>query len=48
MAIECIASPDGKVLGKMGHTERMRENVGINVPGKKDMELFSAGISYFS
>jgi phosphoribosylformylglycinamidine synthase len=48
MAIECITSPDGRVLGKMGHTERMRENVGINVPGKKDMELFSAGISYFS
>ena len=48
MAIESITSPDGRVLGKMGHTERMRDDLGINVPGRKDMGLFSAGVSYFS
>jgi phosphoribosylformylglycinamidine synthase len=48
MAVECITSPDGRVLGKMGHTERMRDNTMKNVPGQKDMALFSAGVAYFS
>ena len=48
MAVECITSPDGRVLGKMGHTERMRDNTMKNVPGQKDMAMFSAGVSYFS
>ena len=48
MAIEGITSPDGRIFGKMGHTERMREGLGVNVPSEKDMKLFSAGISYFS
>lgn len=46
-AIEGITSPDGRVLGKMGHSERMGSNVCINVPGEKDQKLFEAGVSYF-
>ncbi len=46
-AIEGITSPDGRVLGKMGHSERKGKNVCINVPGNKDQMLFEAGIRYF-
>ncbi|HEX2946467.1 MAG TPA: phosphoribosylformylglycinamidine synthase [Clostridia bacterium] len=46
-AIEGITSPDGRVLGKMGHSERKGRNVCINVPGSKDQQLFEAGIRYF-
>jgi phosphoribosylformylglycinamidine synthase len=46
-AIEGITSPDGRVLGKMGHSERIGENVCINVPGAKDQKLFEAGIRYY-
>ncbi len=46
-AVEAITSPDGRVLGKMGHTERNDVNVGRNIPGNKDQQLFKAGISYF-
>jgi phosphoribosylformylglycinamidine synthase len=46
-AIEGILSPDGRVLGKMGHSERIGSNIGINVPGNKDQQLFAAGIHYF-
>ena len=46
-AVEGITSPDGRVLGKMGHSERMGNNVCINVPGEKDQQLFEAGIRYF-
>ena len=46
-AIEGITSPDGRVLGKMGHSERKGTNVCINVPGEKDQKLFEAGIQYF-
>ena len=46
-AIEGIVSPDGRVLGKMGHTERNGRNISKNVPGNYDMLLFKAGVEYF-
>lgn len=46
-AIEGITSPDGRVLGKMGHSERKGTNVCVNVPGEKDQKLFEAGVQYF-
>jgi phosphoribosylformylglycinamidine synthase len=46
-AIEGITSPDGRVLGKMGHSERIGANVVKNVPGEKDQKLFEAGVDYF-
>ena len=45
--VEGITSPDGRILGKMGHSERMGQNIGINVPGHKDQRIFEAGIKYF-
>ncbi len=47
-AIEGIISPDGRVLGKMGHTERITGNVAKNVPGSKEQLLFKGGVEYFS
>jgi phosphoribosylformylglycinamidine synthase len=46
-AIEGITSPDGRVLGKMGHSERIGANVAKNVPGEKDQKIFEAGVEYF-
>lgn len=46
-AIEGITSPDGRVLGKMGHSERIGKNIAMNVPGNKDQQLFKAGVEYF-
>ncbi len=46
-AIEGITSIDGRVLGKMGHSERIGTNVIKNVPGEKDQKLFEAGVNYF-
>ena len=46
-AIEGITSPDGRVLGKMGHTERSGENLYKNVPGDKYQPLFEGGMDYF-
>lgn len=46
-AIEGITSPDGRVLGKMGHSERTGKNVAKNVPGEKEQKIFEAGINYF-
>ena len=46
-AIEGITSPDGRVLGKMGHSERIGNNISFNVPGDKDQKLFEAGVMYF-
>lgn len=46
-AIEGITSPDGRVLGKMGHSERIGKNVAKNVPGEKDQKIFEAGVKYF-
>lgn len=47
-AIEGITSPDGRILGKMGHSERIGKGVAINIPGEKDQGLFRAGVRYFS
>jgi len=46
-AIEALTSADGRILGKMGHSERRGEFVGKNVPGEKFQPLFESGISYF-
>ncbi len=46
-AIEGITSPDGRVLGKMGHTERSADNLYKNVPGNKYQPLFEGGVDYF-
>ena len=46
-AIEGITSPDGRVLGKMGHSERIGSFIGKNVPGSKDQKIFESGVAYF-
>ena len=46
-AIEGITSPDGRVLGKMGHSERFKQNVFKNIPGEKDQKIFESGVKYF-
>ena len=46
-AIEGICSADGRILGKMAHTERCGKFVAKNVPGEKDMPLFEGGVNYF-
>ena len=46
-AIEGIISPDGRVLGKMGHSERMGEYVAKNIYVKQNMRLFDSGVKYF-
>ncbi len=46
-AIEGITSPDGKVFGKMGHSERAGENIFSNISGNKDQKLFVSGVKYF-
>jgi len=47
-AIESICSPDGRVLGKMGHSERTGERLYINVAGNKHQPLFEGGVNYFA
>ncbi|MEJ6570504.1 MAG: phosphoribosylformylglycinamidine synthase [Akkermansiaceae bacterium] len=47
-AIEGITSPCGRVLGKMGHTERRGESIAKNLPGNKHQPLFKAGVGYFA
>ncbi len=46
-AIEGITSPDGRVLGKMGHSERKGTDISKNVPGIKDQQIFENGVKYF-
>ena len=46
-AIEGITSPDGRVLGKMGHSERIGAGLYKNVPGEYDIQLFKAAVQYF-
>ena len=46
-AIEGITSPDGRILGKMAHAERIGESVAINIYGEQDMKLFASGVNYF-
>lgn len=47
LAIEGITSPDGRVLGKMAHSERQGERVAVNIYGEQDMKLFESGVAYF-
>ena len=46
-AIEGITSPDGRILGKMGHSERCYRDILKNMPGKKDQKIFEAGVNYY-
>ncbi|MDR3276160.1 MAG: phosphoribosylformylglycinamidine synthase subunit PurQ, partial [Treponema sp.] len=46
-AIEALTSPDGRVLGKMAHSERCGEYVHVNIPGNKFQRLFEGGVGYF-
>ena len=46
-AVEGITSPDGRVFGKMGHSERIGSNLYRNVPGVYDMHMFEAAVRYF-
>ena len=46
-AIEGITSPDGRVLGKMGHSERIGDSVAVNVPGNQNQLIFEAGVQYY-
>ncbi|MBP1559647.1 MAG: phosphoribosylformylglycinamidine synthase [Oscillospiraceae bacterium] len=46
-AIEGITSPDGRILGKMGHSERIGSEICKNVPGNKDQKIFESGVAYF-
>ncbi|MEG0352857.1 MAG: phosphoribosylformylglycinamidine synthase [Cellulosilyticaceae bacterium] len=45
--IEGIVSLDGRIIGKMGHSERVGEYVHTNIPGKKDQQIFLSGVEYF-
>lgn len=47
MAIEGITSPDGRVLGKMAHSERRGDSVAINIYGEQDLKIFESGVKYF-
>ena len=46
-AVEALTSPDGRILGKMAHSERIGEGLYRNIPGEKDQKIFEAGINYF-
>jgi len=46
-AVEGITSPDGRILGKMAHSERRGKNLYANVPGVKDQMIFESGVKYF-
>ena len=47
LAIEGITSRDGRILGKMGHSERIGDNLYKNIPGEFDQKLFKSGVDYF-
>ena len=46
-AIEGITSPDGRVLGKMAHSERRGDSVAVNIYGEQDLKIFESGVKYF-
>ena len=46
-AVEGITSPDGRVFGKMAHSERRGQGVAVNIYGEQDMKLFESGVDYF-
>ncbi len=47
-AIEAITNMDGRILGKMGHSERIGTNLYKNIPGEFDQKIFESGVKYFS
>ena len=47
-AIEGITSPDGRVLGKMAHSERIGDGVAMNIFGNQNQLIFEAGVEYFT
>lgn len=47
MAIEGITSPDGRILGKMAHSERRGDKVAMNIYGEQDLKIFESGVKYF-
>ena len=47
-AIEGITSPDGRVLGKMAHSERRGDGVAVNIYGDQDQKIFKSGVKYFA
>ena len=47
MNIEGITSPDGRVLGKMAHSERRDAGVAVNIYGEQDIRIFESGVEYF-
>ena len=46
-AIEGITSPDGRILGKMAHSERRGDSVAVNIYGEQDIRIFESGVAYF-
>lgn len=46
-SIEGITSPDGRVFGKMAHSERRGDGVAVNIYGEQDMKIFESGVAYF-
>ena len=48
LAIEGLSSADGRIFGKMGHSERRGKDCYVNIPGNKDQKIFESGIKYFS
>ena len=46
-AIEGILSPDGRIFGKMGHSERYEPDLTKNISGNKDQKIFESGVAYF-
>ena len=46
-SIEGITSPDGRILGKMAHSERRGEAVAMNIYGEQDLKIFESGVAYF-
>ena len=46
-SVECLTSPDGRILGRMGHAERVGEGLYVNVPGKYDLRFFAGACEYF-
>jgi phosphoribosylformylglycinamidine synthase len=47
LAIEGITSPDGRIFGRMGHSERNAPGLYVNVPGQYDDSIFTSGVAYF-
>ncbi len=47
-AVEGVTSPDGRIFGKMCHSERWGDNLYKNVPGNKDQRLFEGAVRYYA